>query len=91
MALSTIARRRTAPTDRTRNAAGWLGLAATPTFALMAWVSGHDAGTTMSSSLHGAWPLGGMAWMYLLMSLFHLPPWLKLASDLTRPPIQPTR
>jgi hypothetical protein len=25
-------------------------------------------------------PIDGMAWMYLLMSIFHLPPWLKLAS-----------
>jgi hypothetical protein len=26
----------------------------------------------------GASPLSGMAAMYLLMSVFHLPPWLKL-------------
>jgi hypothetical protein len=24
-------------------------------------------------------PFGGMAWMYLLMSLFHVSPWLKAA------------
>ena len=22
--------------------------------------------------------LGGMAWMYVLMSVFHMPPWLRL-------------
>jgi hypothetical protein len=26
----------------------------------------------------GAWPLNGMVPMYLLMSAFHLAPWLKL-------------
>jgi hypothetical protein len=25
-------------------------------------------------------PISGMAWMYLLMCLFHVSPWLKLAS-----------
>jgi hypothetical protein len=89
MAQSTMARKRTANTEQTRNAAGWLGLAATPTFALMAWISGTDVGAAMGSSAHGALPLGGMAWMYLLMSLFYLPPWLKLASDLTQSRIQP--
>lgn len=28
----------------------------------------------------GLLPIGGMAWMYLLMSMFHLSPGLKLAS-----------
>jgi hypothetical protein len=60
--------------------AGWLGLAAAPTFAVMALVScatGADAGT-MCSAAHGASPLSGMALMYMLMSAFHLAPWLKL-------------
>jgi hypothetical protein len=30
-------------------------------------------------------PFGGMACMYLLMSLFHVSPWLKLASSRPRP------
>jgi hypothetical protein len=61
---------------------GWLGLAATPSFALMALVSGlvHDGGADMlCSSAHGPWSIGGMAPMYLLMSVFHAAPWLKMA------------
>ena len=59
---------------------GWLGLAASPTFALMAWISANDAPQTMiCSSASGVLPHGGMACMYLLMSLFHLSPWLNLA------------
>lgn len=59
-------------------AGGWLALAAAPTFAVMAWaVSGSMA---ICASGSGALPLDGMAWMYLLMGLFHLPPWLKLVS-----------
>jgi hypothetical protein len=56
-----------------------LYLAATPTFALMALltcVSGGDA-DAMCSATHGAWPLNGMAPMYVLMSAFHSAPWLK--------------
>ena len=32
----------------------------------------------------GLLPIGGMAWMYLLTSIFHLSPWLKLASRRAR-------
>jgi hypothetical protein len=61
-------------------AAGWLGLAAAPTFAVMALltcVPGADA-DMMCSAAHGASPLSGMVLMYVLMSTFHLAPWLKL-------------
>jgi len=63
--------------------AGWLGLAAAPTFAVMALVTGvHEAraGAVLCGVMPGA-PLGGMAMMYLLMSGFHLGPWLRLASE----------
>ena len=62
--------------------AGWLRLAATPTFALMALLTGAAGGGGMGvlcSAEHGS-PLAGMAPMYLLMSAFHLPPWLRLMS-----------
>ena len=51
--------------------ADWLGLAASPVFALMAWFSAGDASQTpICSSAPGLLPIGGMTWMYLLMSLF---------------------
>jgi hypothetical protein len=58
----------------------WLGLAAAPTFAVMAimtFVSGGDA-DMMCGALHGLSVLGGMAPMYVLMSAFHAGPWVKL-------------
>jgi len=63
-------------------AADWLGLAAAPTFAVMALLSAFPGGTqeALCSTSHGASPLTGMAAMYLLMSAFHLAPWLKLIS-----------
>jgi hypothetical protein len=59
--------------------AEWLRVAATPTFAIMALLTGLGGSPTDSlcSSGHGA-PLSGMATMYLLMSAFHSPPWLSL-------------
>ena len=60
----------------------WLGLAATPTFAIMALATGLLGGGPMDgvcAAGHGA-QLGGMVPMYLLMSAFHSPPWLKLVS-----------
>jgi hypothetical protein len=78
---------------QTRDAVGWLGLAASPTFALMAWITATEAPQiTICSPGLGVLPINGMAWMYLLMSLFHVSPWLKLASgrprQLTRPATQ---
>jgi hypothetical protein len=68
--------------------ADWLSLAAAPTFAMMALVT-SVADTGIPSMLCGsavdASPLSGMALMYLLMTAFHLAPWLKLISSRRRP------
>jgi hypothetical protein len=66
-------------------AAHWLSLAAAPTFAIMALLTGVPGGgmpDILCSTAQGASPLSGMAVMYLLMSAFHLAPWLKLVSSL---------
>ena len=60
-----------------------LALAAAPTFAMMAVVTG-----ILDSGAHPAWcsaamhmsPLTGMVPMYALMSAFHFTPWMKLRS-----------
>jgi hypothetical protein len=59
----------------------WLCLAAAPTFAIMALFSAFDDGPDMicSHSPDGL-PLSGMTVMYLLMSVFHLAPWLRVIS-----------
>jgi hypothetical protein len=59
----------------------WLALAAAPTFAIMALLTGIHGDAmpdTLCSAVHYASPLGGMVPMYLLMSFFHSRPWLKL-------------
>jgi hypothetical protein len=61
-----------------------LCLAATPTFALMALLTGLGGSPIDVLCLSGhETPLSGMVIMYLLMSAFHSPPWLNLIS---RPP-----
>ena len=61
-------------------AAGWLSLAAAPTFAGMALLTGvvGSPPDMLCSAAHDASPLSGMVPMYLLMSAFHSAPWLKL-------------
>lgn len=64
-------------------AADWLALVAAPTFALMGVLTAvfeNDAPTVLCASMPGAAPINGMAAMYLLMGVFHLAPWLRLAA-----------
>jgi hypothetical protein len=64
--------------------ADWLCLAAAPTFATMALLTGVLGGGSpdmLCAAAPGASPLSGMALMYLLMSAFHLAPWLRLVSS----------
>ena len=64
-------------------AADWLCLAAAPTFAIMALLTGvlgGGAADMLCSAAQDASPPGGMVPMYLLMSVFHSAPWLKLVS-----------
>ena len=59
---------------------------------LMAWIAATDApAIAICASASDMLPIDGMAWMYLLMSLFHVSPWLKLASDRPRRLAHPTR
>ena len=64
--------------------ADWLSLAATPTFAIMALLTTSLAGGPLCASgpLAG---LSGMTLMYVLMSVFHSPPWLRLIARSLKP------
>jgi hypothetical protein len=62
----------------------WVCLAAAPTFAIMAFVTGGAADQPpdiFCTTAQHVSPLSGMALMYLLMSVFHLAPWFKLIRD----------
>ncbi|WP_340119401.1 hypothetical protein [Pelagibius sp. 7325] len=59
----------------------WLRLAAAPTFAAMALLSGLSGdgpAEILCLTADHASPLTGMTAMYALMCAFHLPPWLTL-------------
>ena len=67
-------------------AADGLALAASPTFAIMALLTGVMGGgpaEMLCSAAHVS-PLSGMVTMYLLMSVFHLSPWLTLIGNRRR-------
>jgi hypothetical protein len=64
--------------------ADWLCLAAAPTFAIMALLTGFpgaDSPEMLCAAAQHAPPLSGMAAMYWLMSACHSSPWLALASS----------
>ena len=63
-----------------KGAADWLYLAAAPTFAIMALLTGAGSGPPDVLCSATASPLSGMVPMYLLMSAFHSAPWLKMIS-----------
>src|ERR1700674_3169156 len=73
-------------------AADWLCLAAAPTFAIMALLTGVLGGgppDMLCSAAQDASPLSGMVPMYLLMSAFHSAPWLKLVFTRRNGPADP--
>ncbi|HMR30907.1 MAG TPA: hypothetical protein PKA13_07205 [Geminicoccaceae bacterium] len=60
-------------------------LAATPTFALMALATAAGGPPDMlCMGMQDTSPLTGMVAMYLAMSVFHLPPWLRLLTGRRR-------
>jgi hypothetical protein len=68
-------------------AAYWLCLAAAPTFAIMALLTGvlgDGQSDILCSAAQDASLLSGMVPMYLLMSAFHSAPWLGLVSSRRR-------
>lgn len=70
-----------------RGVTAWLSLAAAPTFAIMALLTGVSAGSgadMLCPAAQSVAPLDGMTVMYLLMSAFHSAPWLKLISGRAR-------
>jgi hypothetical protein len=72
---------RTSPAAEGPDLAGWLGLAAAPTFAAMALATGLGEAGPVEAFCTGGSPISGMALMYLLMSAFHAGPWLRMASN----------
>jgi len=86
MSETDIVRRRSGTIPRDKGSASAIGaadflyLAAAPTFAIMALLTAVPGGGAADALCSGTSPLGGMVPMYLLMSAFHLAPWLKLIS-----------
>lgn len=70
----------TATANKSRDDASWLGLVASPTSALMALVTASSAQPLALCGMGGdVLPIDGMTMMYALMSIFHLPAWIKFA------------
>lgn len=69
-----------------RRVAGWLCLAAAPTFAIMALFSGMSSANPQGvcGLMQTSSPLNGMTCMYLLMGAFHSAPWLNLLAARVR-------
>jgi hypothetical protein len=65
--------------------AGWLSLAAAPTFVAMALLTSVAAPPDLlcapTRPLPGVSALAGMVPMYLLMAAFHAGPWLRLLAS----------
>ena len=79
-----------------RGSVDWLHLATAPTFAVMALVTavlGDGSVGMLCSGAQDASPLTGMVPMYVLMSVFHAAPWLRLfgAWAITPPRCAPPR
>jgi hypothetical protein len=80
MKLSGQLRKRSAHVQMAK-IADWLTLAAAPCFAGMALLSAVVGdGDAICSAGRGAFHVGSMSAMYLMMSAFHLPRWLRLFS-----------
>ncbi|MBY3259399.1 hypothetical protein E0I74_31455 [Rhizobium laguerreae] len=63
------------------HSANWLSLAAAPTFGVMALLTATIGSADMiCTTTPDTFAMGGMVPMYLLMSGFHLAPWLRLAA-----------
>lgn len=65
----------------------WLPLAATPTFALMAVLTailGNDVQSVICLGNSAGSLTHNMGIMYLLMSVFHVTPWIRWATDYRR-------
>jgi hypothetical protein len=64
----------------------WLTLAAAPTFAMMAlWTDLFSHPDMLCAATRGSSGMSGMTLMYLLMSVFHAPGWLKLIAGRGKP------
>lgn len=67
-----------APAGQALAPADWLSLAAAPTFVAMAGLTLSAGKAQMICAAdQDTFPLAGMTVMYLLMSAFHLAPWLR--------------
>lgn len=68
-------------------AAEWLRLAAMPVFGAMTLTNAvQGPADGLCAAAHGMPPLHGMALMYGLMAVFHLPPWIRRFAGQSRLP-----